>query len=186
MDCFYRCNFMYITLPDSLEIIGTRAFGSNNGLKKVNIPEGVGIINSKVFHCCAIEEIKFPTSLKVIDFKAFAQNKFTKVVFPPYLTNIENEAFFKCEQLKNIELPATIKKIGTDAFGYCNISVVNLPTDFSECFFDWAFNFRSNRVLGNYVIDRNGLTKEQEKECELLESQSKKKVVKKNDFEHEE
>ena len=98
-------------------------------------------------------------------------------MFPPYLTNIENEAFFKCEQLKNIELPATIKKIGTDAFGYCNISVVNLPTDFSECFFDWAFNYRSNRVLGNYVIDRNGLTKEQEKECELLESQSKKKKL---------
>ena len=52
---------MYITLPDSLEIIGIGTFGSNNGLKKVNIPEGVGIINSKVFHCCAIEEIKFPT-----------------------------------------------------------------------------------------------------------------------------
>ena len=145
-DCFYRCNFKRITLPDSLKILGERAFGSNNNLASVNIPEGIGIINSKVFHCCAIKQIKLPESLKVIDFKAFASNKFTDIEFPTQLLEISNEAFFKCENLKKIKLPSTIEKIGTDAFGNCSLTSVDLPKDFSETYFDWAFNLKNKQV----------------------------------------
>ena len=89
--------------------------------------------------------------------------------------------------MKEVEFPATIKKIGTDAFAYCKLKRVDLPTNFPELQFDWAFNnnnkYRNQEyVFGRFIIDRNGMTEAQELAFEDSQDLEKPKAVRKAEF----
>ena len=90
-EAFLSCGLSAVTLPDSVEVIGSRAFGDCTALKAVDIPASVMHIEQAAFLGC--------TSL-------------AEVTLHEGLTSIEGEAF-KETALQTIEIPSTVS-----AFGY--------------------------------------------------------------------
>ena len=93
---FEDCNLNALTLPESLEAIGSIAFCGNRSLKSVNIPAKVKTIESYAFFNCGLTELVIPEGVLVIDQDAFLGNY----------------------SLKNLTLPSTITSIGESAFLY--------------------------------------------------------------------
>jgi len=96
-DALRFCNFNALTLPESLEKIGSHAFDGNKSLKSVNIPAKVKTIEERAFSFCGLIELVIPEGVLVIDQDAFLGNS-----------------------LKNLTLPSTITSIGESAFRYNN------------------------------------------------------------------
>lgn len=89
-------------IPDdgSVEIIGTRAFGSARSITSIVIPEGVKIIDRSAFQgCMKLESVTLPDSLEYV----------------------EMNAFDFCENLKRLELGSNLKAFPLKAFHklYC-------------------------------------------------------------------
>ena len=97
-DALRFCNFNALTLPESLEKIGSHAFDGNKSLKSVNIPAKVKTIEERAFSFCGLTELVIPEGVLVIDQDAFLGNY----------------------SLKNLTLPSTITSIGESAFLYNN------------------------------------------------------------------
>ena len=86
-----------LVFPNSLEYIGSGAFGCT-GLKKVTIPAGVKIIaDNAIYECKDLKEIVFMNGLE----------------------EIKHSAFHSCSSLKNVTFPASFRELGDNAFYYC-------------------------------------------------------------------
>lgn len=94
-----------VSLPDSLEIIGEKAFYRAKKLKSVSIPKAVEVIGDGAFYDA--------TSLEIVD-----------VPDGSNVGSIGKYAFYNCTSLKEINLSRGIKKIGYCAF----LSTFNLKT----------------------------------------------------------
>ena len=84
-----------ITIPDSVEIVGERAFEDNERLKEVLLPESVVEIREAAFAYC--------TSLK-------------SITIPQKVKRIEKEAFFHCLSLSDVQILGSDISISEDAF----------------------------------------------------------------------
>ena len=107
-NAFYSCSFSEITLPVSLESVGTAAFYGCKNLTSVKLPEGITGLPDRLFSgCTALTEAELPQSVE----------------------RIGTEAFKGCSGLKSIVIPGSIKKIGTEAFLNCGSlsSALTLP-----------------------------------------------------------
>ncbi len=148
-------NLKSITIPDSVEIIGSYAFydcpklenvifseGEGNGLKTIHsnafyrcssltsfdFPDSLQSIGDKAFYeCTSLSSVKFPASLKTIG--AYAFYRCLPLVlseFPASLETIGSYAFYSCTAITSLEFPDSLKGIGSYAFEYCkNLSEVN-------------------------------------------------------------
>ena len=63
-----------ITLPNSLKRIGECAFLRCKSLEKLEIPEGVEILNNSAFEYCSLKEVILPSTLETIYYDTFEQN----------------------------------------------------------------------------------------------------------------
>ena len=92
-DTFWGCTYLTdITLPRTIEVIGSSAFG-----------------------CCeSIENFTVPANTKVIGYHAFFSCKNLEVLdLGKKVTDIENEIFYgECWNLEKIIMPASVKNIG--------------------------------------------------------------------------
>ncbi len=96
MDAFKDCESLEsITLPASLEKIGSFAFRYCTSLKTITLPESVTVISKYMFEgCSALEEVKI--SSKTVE--------------------IGDYAFANCKELLRIDIPNTVKVVGKYAF----------------------------------------------------------------------
>jgi hypothetical protein len=86
-----------VILPNSLVLIGERAFMGCESLERVVIPNSVKYINDQAFFCCP--------NLK-------------RVTIPYSVRSIGNDAFFCCYNLE-IEVAKAVFTIGEGAFNGC-------------------------------------------------------------------
>lgn len=117
-------NAMYtkITIPASIEKVGTAAFSYNFMLEEVTFEEGsaLGEIVWGMFgYCSKLQKINVPDSVKTIDGYAFYGCAFRDFEFPEGLEYINARAFEECVSLKELNLPQTLKRIGNLAFYNC-------------------------------------------------------------------
>ena len=165
---FVNCkNLTKIDLPDTVEMIGTRAFYQSGlpvavdgviyadnwvvgvrdtSVSKVNVREGtVGIAMYSFFNCTMIGEVKLPNSLKVIGKGAFAVCASIKIEeMPSSLERIEDYAFYGCTASQfggddyHIALPESLTYIGRSAFYSTLVMGLEIP---SSCKYigDYAF-----------------------------------------------
>ena len=78
---------------------------------KVNLSEGLEILNNSVFfNCSELREIKLPSTLKEIGPRAFSGAALNNVVLPDSgkLTKIDEYAFYQSRELTDITIPACI------------------------------------------------------------------------------
>lgn len=121
-----------ITIPSTIEKIGTAAFSYNSSLTEVVFAEGSVIdkISWGAFaYCLNLKSFTVPSSVKTVDGMAFYGCENLKAVnFSAGLERINREAFSECKNLTSINFPDGLISIGAAAFYDCRaIENVILP-----------------------------------------------------------
>ncbi len=142
----------FITLPESLEVIGTESFRGCNNLEKMDIPDKTIKIGESAFrdcvsmktlviknncikigerafeNCANLTDVKLPEGLTELYGGVFNSCKsLTKIVLPTKLTILGESAFSDCIGLEEIDIPETVTKIDDLVFNGCtNLSKVEL------------------------------------------------------------
>ena len=109
--------------------IGDNAFYDCDGIKIVNISEGVKSIGEHAFDDCDnIVEISIPESVEYIGKYAFYYCDFQSINIPNGVKAIEESTFRNCGSLLSITIPESVKSIGEEVFYHC----YNLKTIYVE------------------------------------------------------
>ena len=141
-NAFQMKDVVSVTIPDSVTLIGFRAFNSCSKLKSVVIGKSVETISEYAFrYCTSLEKIVIPDSVKIIRESAFyGCENLTSVDFGNSLEEIGNEAFRQCSSLTSVVIPDSVKDIHFGAFSDCErltdftIGKSVLSFDYSQIF----------------------------------------------------
>ena len=117
---FYNTGLTSITIPSSVNSIGTNAFGGSNDLASVTMLDGITTIGNFAFYNTSITSITIPSSV----------------------TNIGDGAFDECKNLKSITIPSNVTSIGMVAFRGCD-SLNSITLEKTD---GWVLRYGNNRV----------------------------------------
>lgn len=130
-----RTNITKITLPESINYIGERAFFLCHMLEELNIPDRVTEIGNSAFVCCDnLRGISLPSSLVKLGTGAFATCcALDNVIIPEGVTELPVNVFNRCRGLKSAVVPEGVTFIGKHAFADCTaLEKVELPGTVTE------------------------------------------------------
>ncbi len=107
-----------IVLPNSVRVVGEKAFFENNTITSVELNPDTITIMPKAFEGCKVLTMFVGgTSLAMIGDDAFYNcGALQEVVLEEGLTTIGNYAFAKCPSLYAFKMPKSVVKIGEKAF----------------------------------------------------------------------
>ena len=131
-----------IVLPDGLQGISSYAF-SGACFTNISIPSSVQYIGSRAFYYNqTLETIEFEENSKLTYLgSSVFENcfKLNNVVLPDGLTELSSSTFYDCRALTNVVLPNSLLKIGDDAFNKCtalkSIIIPNSVIEFGRSVF---------------------------------------------------
>lgn len=144
-----------ITLPETLQLIGSFAFHGCQSLTTITIPSSVTLIGDSAFHSCSsLEKVTIEnhqqSSLEKIGFEAFRNcSSLTAFDFPKssFVKKIDSW-FSDCVSLQKIEIPDTIEVIGYNAFRNCtSLKYLLLPSSVEVLDSNAFFNCTSLRAI---------------------------------------
>ena len=120
-----------ITIPDSVTILGDKAFSHCPKLTSINIPSNVTSIGSSTFSgCTGLTSINIPSSVTSIGNYAFYRcTGLTSVNIPSNVTSIGYEVFSECTRLTSINIPSSVTSIDSYAFSGCTNLTITLSKD---------------------------------------------------------
>ncbi len=123
-----------LTLPDSLKIIGEKAFYDLTTLEKVIGGKNVEEYGASAFErCLELTEFTMSEKVRVIGNKAFSHCRLTALVFPETLEKVEYEAFHGCSGLSSIRFLGENVDFAGKAFSSCYaLEEIVLPKDITE------------------------------------------------------
>lgn len=135
-----------VTIPKTIETIGTAAFAYSDRLKEVVFAEDIELeeISWGSFgYCTSLQSITVPSSVKTVDGMAFTGCIALKTVeLPEGLVSINWQAFSGCEMLTSINFSEKLITIGAEAFFNCtSLESVIIP---------------GTHVSGGLPLDENG------------------------------
>lgn len=168
-----------ISLPDTIENIGTSAFNSCTKLKTINIPKNLKTLGEFAFtNCSSIKKITCSSSNKY--FKVVKNSIYDKKVktllfcpsaktlsLPGTVTEVGKYACYYNKNLKSVVIPKDVKTIGEGAFGTCE-SLSKITIKGNKLTNIGAYAFYSSNVskitfpksvkkLGAYALGNNPL-----------------------------
>ena len=143
-DCaFYLCSSLTsVSIPDSVEQIGTNPFAACFELKTISVsPEHpyFATIDGVLFRKADKALISYPASISsstytipqgitsIGDSAFFYCDSLTSVSIPDSVTSIGNEAFYSCSSLTSVNIPDSVTSIGDYAFGDCSNLTLTVP-----------------------------------------------------------
>ena len=108
-------------IPDSVTIIGDRAFCYCTSLASVTIPDSVTSIGWNAFSdCTSLTSVTIPDSVMSIGRDAFSNcTSLASVTIGGRVTSIDSYAFFNCTSLTSISIGDSVTRIGDQAFWLC-------------------------------------------------------------------
>ena len=134
-NAFRFCAFTSVTLPNSVETIGSWSFYGCNALTKVAIPDGVTTIEESAFRECAeLTEVAIGKNVESVGMTAFSgSKKLSNIVWGERLTTIGEGAFSFCYSLGSVKIPGSVTTIGKGAFQNCTgITTATIGTGVTE------------------------------------------------------
>ena len=133
------------TIPDSVTIIGPRAFVNSPYLKNVKISNSVKYIGESAFWgCSSLEYMDIPESVISIGGSAFenCMNLF-RVRIAASITDIESSMFSNCSSLASVTIPNSVTSIGNWAF--CDCSSLTIYCEATSKPAGWSPNWNSSK-----------------------------------------
>ncbi len=128
-DAFGFCKLTSLTLPASVEEIGTSSFAEMYTLKNIDLSQTkLTIIPTHAFENSSVENLKLPDTLIEISSHAFNGNVLLNVVIPNNVEIIGNYAFQHKmnSSFSSLVLGNKIREIGKNAFSAYNASNTNV------------------------------------------------------------
>lgn len=112
-EAFMMCSISEVNIPDSVQVIGAKAFYKCKNLKDVHIGKGVDIIKSEAFTLCtSLKKIDIPSNVHTICDSALSHIE--DVCFHEGLRTIERNAVqVSCEE---ITIPESVTFVGVYNF----------------------------------------------------------------------
>ena len=120
----------FVSIPDTVEIIGEYAFAGLSNLEQVQMPNSVTEIGSYAFKdCTLLKNINISNSLKTIRESTFLNcASLNEITIPGVVEYIFSSAFGGCKGLENITINEGVKGIYDNAFSGCgNITEISIP-----------------------------------------------------------
>lgn len=134
-------------------------FALRSPIEKLTIPEGVEVIGQKAFGSCKLlKEISFPKSLTEIKYRAFEGCESLTEVLLEHCTNlieIGEGGFHYCKSIEKVTLPGSIGPLRYQVFGGCDklnkIVYRGTMEDFKRLteLSNWKTQFKSIRIICN-------------------------------------
>jgi len=149
---YYYSYIAYLSLPEGLTKIGSRAFFACRNLKSVSFPNSLLSTGSESFkYCTKLSSVSFGSNfgtigtrtfegctelvtltnsnyIKAIGSYAFSECKKLATFDMSQVTSIADYAFNKCNSLTGIELPDGLASIGSNAFYECTgLTTIVIP-----------------------------------------------------------
>ncbi len=119
-----------VNMNQGLEEIGKQSFGYCSHLTTVDIPSTTKKIGRGAFCLSGLKRVNIPASVEIIDESAFSTClSLESVKIESGVKKIEREAFSRCEKLKNVEIPASVDSMGKRAFAQSNNIVISALAD---------------------------------------------------------
>ena len=128
---------------------------------RVEIPEGITILNGAFFYCSTLEEVTIPNSVTRIGMKAFdGCDSLTSITIPDSVTSIGQDAFYGCSSLTSVTIPDSVTSIGNSAFRYCfSLTEVHISDIAAWCAIDFSDVYANPLYYeGNLYLNGNLVT----------------------------
>ena len=133
--------------------IAYQGFQFNQVLKSIHIPNTVSIIGTRAFANSSLEQVIFEpdSGLHIIDEEAFARSKIQAIVIPQNVTEIRFQAFLMCSDLASVtfEEGSRLRIIGVQAFLHTPLLTSIILPDTVETVDHVAF---ANSGLTEFVV----------------------------------
>ena len=147
-----------VEIPDSVTRVGDLAFSSCRSLTNINLPSSIMSIGEDVFSRCeSLTNIKIPSGVTSIgDFMFYNCKSLTSIEIPNGVTHVGYSAFYNCESLTSIKIPSSITWIGDSAFYNCK-SLTNINVDQDNvkyCSIDGSLFNKDKTELLQYAIGK--------------------------------
>ena len=121
-------------IPDTVSVIGSGAFNHCTGLRHVEIPSSVHVIQRNAFAYSGIESVFVPDSVLEIGDLCFYSCKKLKVVkLSESLIDLGDAVFSGCQSLESVTIPRSLQKLGDGLFMGCSsLKTLLLPKQFPK------------------------------------------------------
>ena len=133
-----------VTIPNTVQTIGTNAFSGCSKLKTLVIGSGVKTISDHAFYNCHnIDNLTLPDGLETIGDHAFYNcHDINSLTLPDGLETIGNDAFADCSSIPSVTIPSSVTSIGEAAFDGCSglATVTFAPTSSVTSIGNYAFS----------------------------------------------
>lgn len=156
-NCFYGQDITRVVCPNTLENIGSDAFGYCSELREIELNEGLQEIRENAFlYCSSLESICIPSTVVFVDDLGFAGSGIKELEFlcgsaeewgagifneicveeltiPSALKIVPEGMFARAESLERVIIEDGIERIDRQAFGYCGkLKEVIIPASVVE------------------------------------------------------
>ena len=112
-----------VTIPKSVERIGSGSFSNCTGLREVviNADSCIAISSTSFAGCTEIETFSFGDNVKNIpSYLCYGMSNLRSVTIPDSVINIGERAFYNCSGLTSITIPDAVTNIGSASFYGCD------------------------------------------------------------------
>lgn len=139
-ECFKYCYGETVSLPDTIRVIGERAFMFCSYVESIEVPKGCVRIGTHAFDSCArLEEVKIPDTVTFIGFSAFEDSPYDEKLSDEFVELGDHILYRYNGEAEEVRIPKGFKYIGEYAFeAKKELKSVQIPASVIEIY-DMAF-----------------------------------------------
>ena len=138
-ECFKYCYGETVSLPDSVRVIGERAFMFCAYVESIELPPNCERIGTHAFDSCAIlKDIKIPDTVTFIGFSAFEDCPYDEKLTDEFVILGDHYLYKYNGDDEEVKVPKGIKYIGEYAFERKSLKSVSIPDSVTRIY-DLAF-----------------------------------------------